>query len=265
MPKLNSYIRTSRIETCITQYCWLRRIGFLEQHSVIIYEAREAPAAANLETSNASVIGVSIKLISTELHVLRRLDQDLYDEILRTGHIIRSKRISNARGWTLSNLPVGGEDEKTGMIRRDACCQLLRKRVLDDAIVRRKVTDVKLAGNNKPRLVFQDQTMEEFDFAIVCNGIWSWVRRPKFGDQDHDQYDFSLKYEGLIGMSGFIPSSKIQDTPDGEMNVILGANGFFGYGATPKTPLELVPRRHRGQLIRQTSVRMIGETLMKQR
>ncbi|KAI0545665.1 hypothetical protein F4679DRAFT_454508 [Xylaria curta] len=118
--------------------------------------------------------------------------------------------MSNARGWTSANSPVGGEDGRMIMIGRDACCQLLRKRVSDDAIVRRKVTDVKLAeGNNKPRLVFQDQTREEFDFVIVCDGIWSRVRRAMFSDQDQHQYDFSPKYEGLIGVGGFIASSKI--------------------------------------------------------
>ncbi|KAI1743478.1 FAD/NAD(P)-binding domain-containing protein [Xylaria scruposa] len=149
--------------------------------------------------------------------------------------------MSNARGWTLANSPVGGDDGKMVMIGRDACCQLLRKRVPDDTIVRRKVTDVKLAeGNNKPKLVFQDQVTEEFDFVIACDGIWSRVRQAMFSDQDQDQYDFSPKYEGLIGVGGFIPSSKIQGTPDGEMNVALGANGFFGYGYTtgdPQDPL----------------------------
>ncbi|KAI8952816.1 FAD/NAD(P)-binding domain-containing protein [Xylaria longipes] len=226
----------------LSVFLWLRKVGLLDEHSVTIYEAREAQdrsatAAANLETYNASVIGASIGLSPTGLHVLERLDQGLYDEVLRTGHIIRSWRMSNARGWTLANSPAGGEDERMVMIGRDACCQILRKRVPDDAIVRRKVIDVKLAeGNNKPRLVFQDQTTEEFGFVIACDGIWSQVRRAMFGSQDRDQYEFSPKYEGLVGVGGFVPSSKIQGTPDGEMNVALGANGFFGYGYTTGDP-----------------------------
>ncbi|KAI0481412.1 FAD/NAD(P)-binding domain-containing protein [Xylaria cf. heliscus] len=226
----------------LSEFLWLRKVGLLEEHSVTIYEAREAQdsnatAVANLETYNASVIGASIGLSPTGLHVLKRLDQDLHDEILRTGHIIRSWRMSNARGWTLANSPAGEDDETMVMIGRDACCQILRNRVPDEVIVRRKVVDVKLAeGNNKPRLVFQNQTTEEVDFVIACDGIWSRVRRAMFGAQDSDQYEFSPKYEGLVGVGGFIPSSKIKGTPDGEMNVTLGANGFFGYGYTTGDP-----------------------------
>ncbi|KAJ2999194.1 hypothetical protein NUW58_g58 [Xylaria curta] len=226
----------------LSQYLWLRKVGLLDDHSVTIYEAREAQdrsatAAANLETYNASVIGASIGLSPTGLHVLKRLDQDLYNEVLSTGHIIRTWRMSNARGWTLANTAAGGENEMMVMVGRDACCRLLRNRVPNDVIIRRKIVDVKLAeGNNRPALVFQDQTTEDFDFVIACDGIWSCVRRAMFGGQGQNQYEFSPQYEGLVGVGGFISSSKIRDTPAGEMNVVLGANGFFGYGYTTGDP-----------------------------
>ncbi|KAI1164133.1 FAD/NAD(P)-binding domain-containing protein [Nemania serpens] len=226
----------------LSQYLWLRKVGLLDAHSATIYEARDAQGrgatgVANLETYNASVIGASIGLSPTGLHVLRRLGQDLYDEVLRTGHIIRSWRMSNARGWTLANSAAGGDDDMMVMIGRDACCQIFRDRVPDEAVVRRKIIEVKLAeGSNKPAVVFQDHTREEFDFVIGCDGIWSRTRRAMFGTQDRDQYEFSPQYEGLVGVGGFVPSSKIQGTPDGEMNVALGANGFFGYGYTTGNP-----------------------------
>ncbi|KAI8625246.1 FAD/NAD(P)-binding domain-containing protein [Xylariaceae sp. FL1651] len=222
----------------VSQYLWLRKAGLLDDHTVTIYEAREAQdhgatSQANAETYNASVIGASIGLSPTGLHVLQRLDHDLYDEILRTGHIIRSWRMSNARGWTLANSPAGGKDEMTVMIGREACCQILRKRVPDQVIVKRKVVDVKLAeGNSKPALVFQDRTREEVDLVIACDGIWSRARRAMFGAQDREEYEYSPHYEGLVGVGGFVSSSQIKGTPDGEMNVVLGANGFFGYGYT---------------------------------
>jgi 2-polyprenyl-6-methoxyphenol hydroxylase-like FAD-dependent oxidoreductase len=145
--------------------------------------------------------------------------------------------MSNARGWTLANSPAGGHDEMMVMIGREACCQILRRRVPGHVVVRRNVIDVKLAeGNNKPALVFQDQTREEFDFVIACDGIWSRARRAIFGAQDRDSYEFSPQYEGLVGVGGFIPSSEIKGTPDGEMNVVLGANGFFGYGYSTGNP-----------------------------
>ncbi|KAI1351599.1 FAD/NAD(P)-binding domain-containing protein [Xylaria sp. FL0043] len=222
----------------LAQYLWLRKVGLLGGNSITIYEARDAQSTGatstpNPETYNASVIGGSIGLSATGSHVLKRLDQELYDEILRTGHIIRTWRLSNARGWTLATLPAGGENEKMVMIGRETCCQIFRNRVPDEAIVRRKVIDVKLAeGNNKPMLVFQDQKTEGYDFVIACDGIWSRTRRAMFGGQDGYPYDFAPRYEGLVGCGGFVPSSKLLGTPDGEMNVTLGANGFFGYGYT---------------------------------
>ncbi|KAJ3577937.1 hypothetical protein NPX13_g2625 [Xylaria arbuscula] len=222
----------------LSQYLWLRKVGLLDDHSITIYEARDAQdrsasTAVNLETFNASVIGASIGLSATGLHVLKRLDRELHDVIVRTGHVIRTWRMSNARGWTLARVPTGGEDQMMVMIGREACCQILRDRVPDEVIVRRKVVGVKLAeGNNRPRLMFHDEMEEEFDLVIGCDGIWSRTRRAMFGGEGHDEYDFSPIYEGLVGVGGFVPSSKIQSTPDGEMNVVLGANGFFGYGYT---------------------------------
>lgn len=174
---------------------------------------------------------------ATGLHVLKRLDQDLYDEIRGTGHIIRSWRMSNARGWTLANTPAKEGGDRVVMIGRQACCEILRNKVPSEVIIRRKVIDVKLAeGNNKPALVFQDGETEAFDVVVACDGIWSRTRRAMFSVQDSDRYEFSPQYEGLVGVGGFVPSSKIEGTPDGEMNVALGANGFFGYGYTTGNP-----------------------------
>ncbi|KAI0416717.1 FAD/NAD(P)-binding domain-containing protein [Xylaria grammica] len=210
----------------LSQYLFLQKVGLLRGRSVTIYEAREAQdhsaaTGADFGTYNSSVIGASIGLSSTGLHVLKRLDIELHDEILRAGHVIRTWRMSSARGWTLANLPVGGDDERMVMIGRDVCCQILRNRVPNEAVVRRKVI-----------LVFQDQTTEEVDFVIACDGIWSRARRAMFGAQDLDQYEFSPLYEGLVDVGRFVPSSKLRGTPEGEMNVVLGANGFFGYGYT---------------------------------
>ncbi|KAF7195926.1 FAD-dependent monooxygenase janM [Pseudocercospora fuligena] len=53
----------------------------------------------------------------------------------------------------------------------------------------------------------------------------SYLRRSRSG-----RIRVSHHYEGLVGVGGFLPSSKIEGTPSGEMNVVLGPNGFFGYG-----------------------------------
>lgn len=74
----------------------------LDDHPVTIYEARNAQdrsasTEANIETFNASVVGASIGLSATELHVLKRLDTELHNAIVRTGHVIRTWRMLNAQ------------------------------------------------------------------------------------------------------------------------------------------------------------------------
>jgi 2-polyprenyl-6-methoxyphenol hydroxylase-like FAD-dependent oxidoreductase len=44
-------------------------------------------------------------------------------------------------------------------------------------------------------------------------------------------------HRGLVGVGGFIPSSVLRDSVrNGEMGIVFGANGFFGYGYNTSSP-----------------------------
>ena len=95
----------------LSLYLWLQKLGLTSIHAVTIYEARSATPAtagdnAGSQTSNASFIGGALGFSPIGLRVLRRLDPELEQEILRTGHWMDRWRMSNARGWFLGETQV---------------------------------------------------------------------------------------------------------------------------------------------------------------
>ncbi|KAK4504148.1 hypothetical protein PRZ48_005064 [Zasmidium cellare] len=185
----------------LSQYLFFRKLGLTDDQSVVLYEAcqirpERSTDESNIETYNASVIGASIGLSSTGLKVLKRLDPDLYDEILQSGHVITSWKLSSARGWTLAEVPAGGEDEMTVMIGRDAFRRILRKRVPEEVTRQSKVFEVELTGDAySAELVFEDLSKEWFDLIVFADGIWLVGRRAIFGGQGKDEHEYSPHYE----------------------------------------------------------------------
>lgn len=84
----------------------------------------------------------------------------------------------------------------TVMIGREAFWRILRKRVPDEAIRRRKVVDIKFASDEDgSSLVFADRSTERFDLVVCADGIWSVGRRALFGGQGKDSYKYSPHYQ----------------------------------------------------------------------
>lgn len=79
-------------------------------------------------------------------------------------------------------------------------------------------------GEGRCKLVFGDGSERLADLVVGCDGIWSRARTAVLG------YEVAPKYEGLTGVGGFVSSEKLVGVDDGLMNVVFGANGFFGYG-----------------------------------
>ena len=81
-------------------YLFLDKLGLTKHHGVTIYEAREAQdrtvtGEEHVETYNASVIGASIGLSTNGLRVLQCLDQGLYDELIKTGHVLKTCKLTS--------------------------------------------------------------------------------------------------------------------------------------------------------------------------
>lgn len=85
----------------LSLYLWLQKLVLTTIHSVTIYEARSATPTTtedndNTQTSNASFIGGALGFSPIGLRVLWRLNPELEQEILRTGHWMDRWRMSNA-------------------------------------------------------------------------------------------------------------------------------------------------------------------------
>ena len=183
-------------------YLFLRKLGLTDKHHITIYEAREAvdrstAAKHNAETYNASVIGASIGLSVNGLKVLKRLDEDLLDEVMRTGHVITTCKISTARGWILANVPVGPNDEEMLMIGREDFWRCLKKRTPGSLIARKKLANIEIADSTSTSmLLLSDSSNVEADLVVGADGIWSVVRRTIFdGGEGSGEYKYSPNFE----------------------------------------------------------------------
>lgn len=215
-------------------FLWLDKLGLATTNSIRIYEARADCSAGSSRdhdgpASNATFIGGALGLSPVGLRVLKRLDPDLEQELLRAGHWMGRWKMSNAKGWVLGETEVV-ESGGGVLIGRETFWQCLRRRVPESVVVGgKKVVRVSAAdetASGKPSVAFEDGTSVEADLVVGCDGIWSKVRTAVLGEQ------VEPVYQGLTGVGGFVPSSKLEGVEDGEMNVVFGANGFFGYGYT---------------------------------
>ncbi|WPH00028.1 Hypothetical protein R9X50_00285100 [Acrodontium crateriforme] len=245
-------------------YLYLQKEGLTQTHDITIYDSRDLSStalnqplnltgtASNIGDSNtdytapiydASKIGGALGLAANGLGVLRRLDRVLLDEVMRTGHVTKIWRLANARGWTLSLIRMVGEDEGV-MLLREELWRVLRKRVPDEVVRRGKVVRIDLKGEGaRTRVRFEDGQDVEADLVVGADGIWSPTRKAMFeGQGPNGEYQFAPHYEGLVGVGGYLPASQIHNVPDGQMNVVFGKNGFFGYGYASSVPED--PSKH---------------------
>ena len=181
-------------------YLWFEKLGLTKKNDVKIYEARQAADRTatgedNKETYNASVVGASIGLSPNGPKVLKRLDEDLYNEVMNTGHVIKTCKITNARGWVLADVPAGPNNETMLMVGREEIWQCLRRRVPESVIVRKKVRKVEI-GHSSNVLLFSDGSKAEADLVVGADGIWSVVRRAIFdAGEGKSEYKYSPHYE----------------------------------------------------------------------
>jgi 2-polyprenyl-6-methoxyphenol hydroxylase-like FAD-dependent oxidoreductase len=139
-------------------------------------------------------------------------------------------------------------------------------------VVKKKVTEVIIGNSSrKNKILFEDGSTEEADLVIGADGLRSIVRQAMFtpapeSDPKQSQsgpaaiatkptskllalssylsflqpekpppkiVDYiTPKYEGLVGVGGFIPSFVLESSghEPGTMAIVFGPNGFFGYG-----------------------------------
>lgn len=106
------------------------------------------------------------------------------------------------------------------MIGREDFWRCLRRRVPDSVIRRGKVMNVVFDGRSNKVLLDNGASIEA-ELVVGGDGVWSVVRRAIFDAEGHaGGYQFSPKYEGLIGVGGFLSADMMVDVPDGEMKYV---------------------------------------------
>jgi 2-polyprenyl-6-methoxyphenol hydroxylase-like FAD-dependent oxidoreductase len=246
----------------LSLYLWLQKLGLTAVHSVTIYEARSATPATAEDTDsnqipNASFIGGALGFSPIGLRILRRLDPELEQEILRTGHWMGRWKLSNARGWFFGETQVA-ENGGGVLVGRAAFWQCLRRRVPDFALIGlKKVLEV-LPGDarqgSKCKVVFEDGAETQADLVAGCDGVWSRVRTAVLGEE------VKPIYHGLTGVGGFVGSDKLEGVEDGEM-LSLARTDSSDTGIVLPKPLTLRStgvKAPGGRHIRSQSVHQIG-------
>jgi 2-polyprenyl-6-methoxyphenol hydroxylase-like FAD-dependent oxidoreductase len=166
-----------------------------EAHEFFIYESHDASRSlerqlhsqdAIHQTTNTIAIGGGLGLGPNGLNVIKRLDESLFHEIVRSGHSITQWRMQAARGWELGSVAIQTEEEppmNSSMIGRQTLWHCIREHVPDTVIVQKKISKVKAAAGKRPFISFADDTPDvECDVVLGCDGLRSIVRKAIFSD-----------------------------------------------------------------------------------
>ncbi|PGG97551.1 hypothetical protein AJ79_09166 [Helicocarpus griseus UAMH5409] len=223
-------------------------------HEFIIYEAYETPRDFTSphppgDTHSASlVVGGGLGVGPNGLNVLRRLDEELFHDVVRTGYPYGTLKFMNSYGWTLMRMSSrGGSDPEMNSVSmsRHAIWRCLRSRIPDDVLVTKRVVQVVANVNGRNVIKFADGSADvEADLVIGADGLKSVTKKALFpvaGDNP-----FPPHYEGFVGIGGFVPSASVSpDVEEGAMTLVFGGNGFFGYVPSDSSPE--APNRHLSQ------------------
>jgi 2-polyprenyl-6-methoxyphenol hydroxylase-like FAD-dependent oxidoreductase len=230
----------------LTAYLFLRKhLPSPSSHTITIYEAYDTSKIYSKDPSTdpsadhflVTAIGNALGIGVNGLNVLRRLDPQLFAEVVSSGCPVDKWLITNARGWKLASVKMPTTPDgsvQSIMIARQALWEVLRSHVPDSVIMNRKVVDVVIRKAKRNEVAFEDGRVEEADLVIGADGLRSIVRTAMFredavvGGKDY----ITPRYEGLSGVGGFVDSGVLTGSgcEMGTMNIVFGPNGFFGCG-----------------------------------
>jgi 2-polyprenyl-6-methoxyphenol hydroxylase-like FAD-dependent oxidoreductase len=166
-----------------------------DAHEFLIYESHDASRNlerqlhskdASQQTTNTIAIGGALGLGPNGLNVIKRLDESLFHEIVRSGHSITLWKMLAARGWELGSVAIHTEEElpmNSLMIGRQTLWHCIREHVPDAVIVQKKILRVVAAAGKRPSISFADDTPDmDCDLVVGCDGLRSIVRKSIFSD-----------------------------------------------------------------------------------
>jgi 2-polyprenyl-6-methoxyphenol hydroxylase-like FAD-dependent oxidoreductase len=174
-------------------------------HEIIIYEAystdvhvtskeRERKQEDNTHSSTL-LVGGGLGIAANGLNVLRRLDEDLMKDVVRSGYAASTFNMKSKNGWPLVSMDATGhtssEKQRMHMIAasRHSFWQALRSRIPGEHIINKRVLEVIAKPDGKNVIHFVDGSPSvETDLVIGADGVRSTVKRAIFADAKEDPY-----------------------------------------------------------------------------
>ena len=161
---------------------------------ITIYESHRPRTISSLEsqdyedlTFSTAIVGGGLGVSPNGMRVLRDLDPEIHDAVIAQGYLCDNFTFKGANGWTLSKVPTSDKrvdigEEKCVSTSRHGVWLCLKKKVPDEKIMYKQVSDVRIGENGKLVLSFSDQSSEaEADFVIGADGVKSTVKKAIFG------------------------------------------------------------------------------------
>ncbi|PWY69340.1 FAD/NAD(P)-binding domain-containing protein [Aspergillus eucalypticola CBS 122712] len=230
----------------------------LQDHEYTIYEAYPSPSSNPPNPTNNITIGGGLGIAPNGLRVLERLDESILRDAVTNGYMLDHTNLKDKHGKTLIQLPSSsssssssssdssGRSSESSGDRSKALHLLgtsrhnfwlcLRSRIPENIIVyNKRVAKVIAHPTQRNTVTFVDGSEPVYaDLVIGADGLRSVVREGILDDEDGLG---GPRYEGLIGIGGFLPTSTIPQTiittiggiEPGSLNLHFSGTGFFGY------------------------------------
>lgn len=186
--------------------------GSEASHEIIIYEAYSTDLNVNPDKreeehthSSTLLVGGGLGIAPNGLNVLRRLDEDLLRQIVRSGYAVSTSNLKSKNGSLLLSMkqnspkaPLGNSDdpEKMYMVAcsRHALWKALRERIPDEHIFNKRILEVISHADKRNVIHFADGSPPvEADLVVGADGVRSTAKRAIFPDAKEDPYP--PKYE----------------------------------------------------------------------
>jgi 2-polyprenyl-6-methoxyphenol hydroxylase-like FAD-dependent oxidoreductase len=176
-------------------------------HEITIYEAYSTDLHVTPEQrqrnedthSSTLVVGGGLGVGANGLNVLRRLNEDLLKDIVRSGYVTATSNLKSKNGWLLMSMKTTGsnasenKDPAENMLMvacsRHSLWKALRSRIPDEHIVNKRISEVIAHPDGKNAVRFDDGSPEvEADLVIGADGVRSTAKRALFPDSKEDPY-----------------------------------------------------------------------------
>lgn len=176
-----------------------------DEHEYTIYEAYPTTRNQTLgqehgETHSATLtVGGGLGVAPNGLNSLKRLDEELFHDIVRAGYPYSHQIMKSSSDWNLvrQSTTSGGhgnsaeEDAPINSLSmsRHALWSCLRERVPDEILVQKRVATVIANADGRNILKIADGSPDvEADLVIGADGLKSTVRSALFPEADTDPY-----------------------------------------------------------------------------